>query len=70
MCFISEIPNSACFVFDKELDEEETKDMDLILPDDSIKKRGKIKNKKSIEKRLKKEKSYKSVKKQRNRYNQ
>ena len=56
--------------FDKELDEEETKDMDLVLPDDSIKKRKKTKNKKSIEKRLKKEKSYKSVKKQRNKYNQ
>ena len=54
----------------KRLDKEETKDMDLVLPDDSIKKRKKTKDKKSIEKRLKKEKSYKSVKKQRNKYSQ
>ena len=37
-------------VFDKELDKEETKDMDLVLPDDLIKKKKKTKDKKSIEK--------------------
>ena len=57
-------------VFDKGLDKEETKGMDLVLFDDLIKKKKKTKDKKPIGKRLKKEKSYKSVKKQRNRYNQ
>ena len=57
-------------VFDKGLDKEETKGMDLVLFDDLIKKRKKIKDKKPIGIRSKKEKSYKSVKKQRNRYNQ
>ena len=56
-------------VFDKELDKEETKDMDLVLPDDLIKQKKKTKDKKSIEKRFKKEKSFKSVKKQRNKHN-
>ena len=37
-------------VFDKELDKEETKEMDLVLSDDLIKKRGKAKNKKSVSK--------------------
>ncbi len=46
-------------VFDKRLDKEETKDMDLVLPDDSIKKRKKTKDK-----------SNKSVKKQRNKQSQ
>tara|TARA_Y100000768_G_scaffold372120_1_gene339488 strand:- start:815 stop:1723 length:909 start_codon:yes stop_codon:yes gene_type:complete len=55
-------------VFDKELDKEETKDMDLVLPSDLIKKRKKTKDKKSIENRLRKEKSFKSVKKRRNKY--
>ena len=55
-------------VFDKELDKEETKEMDLVLSDDLIKRRGKTKNKKPIEKRLKKEKNFKSVKKQRNKH--
>ena len=55
-------------VFDKELNKEETQEMDLVLPDDLIGKRGKAKNKKSIEKRLKKEKNFKSVKKQRNKH--
>ena len=57
-------------VFDKGLDKEETKGMDLVLFDDLIKKRKKTKDKKPIGIRSKKEKSYKSVKKQRNRYNQ
>ena len=49
--------------FDKELDKQETKDMDLILPDDLTKQKKKIKNKKPIEKR------FKSVKKKRNNHN-
>ena len=55
-------------VFDKELDKEETKDMDLVLPNDLIKQKKKIKDIKSIEKKFKKEKSFKSVKKQRNKH--
>ena len=55
-------------VFDKELDGEETKDMDLVFPDESIKKRKKTKAKKSMGKRLKKEKSYKSIKKLKNKH--
>jgi len=55
-------------VFDKELDKEETKDMDLVLPDDLIKQKKKTKDKKSIENKFKKEKSFKSVKKQRNKH--
>ncbi len=53
-------------VFDKELDGEETKDMDLVLPDDLCKKRKKIKDKKPMEKRFNKEKSFKGIRKQRN----
>ena len=56
-------------VFDKELDKEETKDMDLILADDLVKKRKKGKDKKLMENRLKKEKSFKGVRKRRNKYN-
>ena len=44
--------------------------MDLILSDHSIKKRKKTKDKKSIDKRLKKDIGYKSVKKQRNKHSQ
>ena len=50
-------------VFDKGLDEEETKDMDLVLPDDLVKQKKKIK-----EKKYKKERSFKGVKKQRNKH--
>ena len=57
-------------VLDKGLDKEETKDMDLVLPEDLIKKRKETKGKKLVEKRLKKGKSYKSVKNQSNKYNQ
>ena len=53
-------------VFDKELDREETRDMDLVLPDDLSKKRKKIKDKKPMEKRFKKGKSFKGIHKQRN----
>ena len=55
-------------VFDKELDEEEIKDMDLVLPDDLIRQKKKTKDKKSIENKLKKEKSFKSVKKKKNKH--
>ena len=55
--------------FNQELDKEETKDMDFVLPDNSIRKRKKIKDKKSIEKRNK-NKGYKSVKKQRTKHSQ
>ena len=55
-------------VFDRELDKEETKDMDLVLPKDLIKQKKKTKDKKSIEKKFKKEKSFKSVKKQRKKH--
>jgi len=50
-------------VFDKALDREETKDMDLVLPDDLVKQKKKIK-----EKKYKKERSFKGVKKQRNKH--
>jgi len=55
-------------VFDKELDKEETKDMDLVLPNDLSKKKKKDKNKKSIVNRFKKENSLKSTQKERNKY--
>tara|TARA_B100000575_G_C23051428_1_gene605261 strand:+ start:138 stop:1175 length:1038 start_codon:yes stop_codon:yes gene_type:complete len=55
-------------VFDKELGKEEIKDMDLVLPEDLIKKKKKTKDKKSIENRFKKEKSFKNAKKQRNKH--
>ena len=54
--------------FNKELDKEETKDMDLVLPSDLIKQKKKTKGKKSIEKKFKKEKSFKSAKKQKNKH--
>ena len=50
-------------VFNKELDEGEIKDMDLVLPDDLVKQK-----KKTKEKKFKKDKSFKSVKKQRNKH--
>ena len=53
-------------VFDKKLDREETRDMDLVLPDDLSKKRKKIKDKKPMEKRFKKGKSFKGIYKQMN----
>ena len=65
---ISRLFDMDTVVLDKELDKEETKDMYLVLPNDLIKKRKKTKDKKSIENRLRKEKSFKSSKKRRNKY--
>ena len=55
-------------VFEKELDREEIKDMDLVLSSDLGKKRKKTKEKKPMMKKFKKEKSFKNFQKQSNRY--
>ena len=65
---ISGLFNIDSVVFDKELDKEEIKDMDLVLPTDLSKQKKKTKDKKPIANRFKKEKSFKDTKKQSNKY--
>ena len=55
-------------VFDKELDKEQVKDMDLVLPNDLSKKKKITREKKHMPNRFKKEKSFKGAKKQRSKY--
>ena len=62
---ISGLFDISTVAFDKELDKEHMNDMDLVLPDDLNKKRQKTKDKKPIEKSLKKEKIHRRVHKQR-----
>ena len=56
-------------VLDKKLNNEEIKDMDLVLPNDLSKQRKKSKKKKPMSNRFKKEKSFKGSKKLSNKYN-
>ena len=65
---ISGLFNIDSVVFDKELDKEEIKDMDLVLPTDLSKQKKKTKDKKPMANRFKKEKSFKDTKKHRNKY--
>ena len=65
---ISGLFNIDSVVFDKELDKEEIKDMDLVLPTDLRKQKKKTKDKKPMENSFKKEKSLKDTKKHRKKY--